>query len=64
MPGKKTKFICTIGPSCSDAETLRGMVEAGMNDHANTDARENLAPILEADAWARSRAAALIPSIP
>ena len=35
-----------------------------MNDHANTDARENLAPILEADAWARSRAAALIPSIP
>ena len=31
MPGKKTKIICTIGPSCSDAETLRGMVEAGMN---------------------------------
>lgn len=40
------------------------LVEAVMNDHANTDARENLAPILEADAWARSRAAALIPSIP
>lgn len=31
MPEKKTKIICTIGPSCSDAETLRGMVKAGMN---------------------------------
>ena len=40
------------------------LVEAVMNDHANTDARENLAPILEAAAWARSRAAALRPSIP
>lgn len=31
MPEKKTKIICTIGPSCSDVETLRGMVKAGMN---------------------------------
>lgn len=29
------------------------LVEAVMNDHANTDPRGNLAPILEADAWAR-----------
>lgn len=28
---KKTKIICTIGPSCSDEETLVKMVKAGMN---------------------------------
>ena len=39
------------------------LVEAVMNDHANTDPRGNLAPILEADAWARDHAAALIPSM-
>lgn len=31
MTAKKTKIICTIGPACADAETLRAMVEAGMN---------------------------------
>ena len=39
------------------------LVEAVMNDHVNTDPRGNLDSILEADAWARSHAAALIPSI-
>lgn len=28
---RKTKIICTIGPASSDAETLRGLVDAGMN---------------------------------
>ncbi len=28
---RKTKIICTIGPSCSDEETLRQMCLAGMN---------------------------------
>ncbi len=28
---RKTKIVCTIGPSCSDEETLRKMCIAGMN---------------------------------
>ena len=28
---RKTKIICTIGPSCSDEQTLREMMLAGMN---------------------------------
>ena len=28
---KKTKIICTMGPACSDEETLTKMVRAGMN---------------------------------
>lgn len=28
---RKTKIVCTIGPSCSDEETLRQMCLAGMN---------------------------------
>ena len=28
---RKTKIICTIGPSCSDKETLTQMFQAGMN---------------------------------
>lgn len=28
---KKTKIICTIGPSCADEETLKAMCLAGMN---------------------------------
>ena len=28
---RKTKIICTIGPSCSDKETLTEMFQAGMN---------------------------------
>ncbi len=28
---RKTKIICTIGPSCSDEATLREMMIAGMN---------------------------------
>ena len=28
---RKTKIICTIGPSCSDEETLTNMCKAGMN---------------------------------
>ena len=31
MIGKKTKIICTIGPACANADTLRGMIEAGMD---------------------------------
>lgn len=28
---KRTKIICTIGPSCSDEQTLKNMIRAGMN---------------------------------
>lgn len=28
---KKTKIICTIGPSCNNEETLKKMINAGMN---------------------------------
>ncbi len=28
---RKTKIVCTIGPVCSDEETLTGMCQAGMN---------------------------------
>ena len=28
---KKTKIICTMGPACTDHDTLTKMVEAGMN---------------------------------
>ena len=28
---RKTKIICTIGPSCSDEKTLEQMCRAGMN---------------------------------
>ncbi len=27
----KTKIVCTIGPSCSDLETIKNMIRAGMN---------------------------------
>lgn len=27
----KTKIVCTIGPSCSDKETIKDMIRAGMN---------------------------------
>lgn len=38
------------------------LVEAVMDDHTPTDPRGELAPILEADQWARRRAAELLPS--
>ena len=28
---RKTKIVCTIGPSCSDKETIISMCKAGMN---------------------------------
>jgi len=28
---KKTKIICTVGPACEDRETLKSMMQAGMN---------------------------------
>jgi pyruvate kinase len=31
MSMKKTKIVCTVGPSTKDDVTLRGMIEAGMN---------------------------------
>ena len=31
MMNRKTKIICTIGPASSSLETLRELVDAGMN---------------------------------
>ena len=28
---KRTKIICTVGPACANRETLKAMIEAGMN---------------------------------
>ena len=28
---RKTKIICTVGPACSDEQTLTAMALAGMN---------------------------------
>ena len=28
---KRTKVVCTLGPSCADVETIGKMVDAGMN---------------------------------
>lgn len=28
---KRTKIVCTIGPACSDAETMQAMIASGMN---------------------------------
>lgn len=28
---RKTKIICTLGPACSDEETIRNMIKSGMN---------------------------------
>lgn len=28
---KRTKIVCTIGPACEDKETIRKMIESGMN---------------------------------
>ena len=28
---RKTKIVCTIGPACADAKTMRAMLESGMN---------------------------------
>ncbi|MBQ3133057.1 MAG: pyruvate kinase [Clostridia bacterium] len=28
---KRTKIICTVGPACADRETLKAMIQAGMN---------------------------------
>ncbi|RAZ94331.1 1-deoxy-D-xylulose-5-phosphate reductoisomerase, partial [Klebsiella oxytoca] len=38
------------------------LVEAVMDDHTPADPCGELAPILEADQWARRRAAELLPS--
>lgn len=40
------------------------LVEAVMDDHTPAGSRGELAPILEADQWARRRAAELLPSFP
>ncbi len=28
---RKTKIVCTVGPACEDADTLKAMIRAGMN---------------------------------
>ena len=28
---RKTKIVCTLGPAANDEETLRQLIEAGMN---------------------------------
>lgn len=48
---RKTKIVCTIGPACSDEETLTKMCLAGMNvarlnfSHGSYD--DHLARILQ-----------------
>lgn len=44
----KTKIVCTIGPSCSDIETLKDMIRAGMDvarfnmSHGNHDSHREM----------------------
>ena len=49
---KKTKIICSIGPSCEDVETMSKMVEKGMNvarinfSHATYEANDRVLGII------------------
>ena len=31
MQTRKTKIVCSIGPACDNDETIRQMIQAGMN---------------------------------
>ena len=49
---KKTKIICSIGPSTQTWENFKGIVEAGMNvarinfSHATIEERENVVSVV------------------
>lgn len=49
----KTKIVCTIGPSCSDIETIKDMIRAGMDvarfnmSHGNHDSHRELINVVK-----------------
>ena len=50
---KKTKIICTIGPSCDNEQTLSSMIDAGMNvarvnfSHGDDESHERLLKLIK-----------------
>lgn len=63
---RRTKILATLGPACSDPETIRAMVEAGMDgarlnfSHGDPESHEAFAEAVRSAASAAGRPVALV----
>jgi pyruvate kinase len=66
---RRTKIIATLGPSCSDEETIRRLVAAGMDvarlnfSHGDHDTHRRVADLVRRSAAEEGRAVALLQDI-